>query len=121
MDTMEEKLRRKERNVKTTVMMKTGSQGAKQSAVNQGDGKIEKRERRRSPGNSDENRREKRKKENRERHRSNCSSDGERREKRKRENRERRREASSSEGDGRIERKKNSQAGDYSRSHKVRF
>ena len=83
--------------------------------------KIEKRERRRSPGNSDENRREKRKKENRERHRSNSSSDGERREKRKRENRERRREASSSEGDGRIERKKNSQAGDYSRSHKVRF
>ena len=78
--------------------------------------KIEKRERRRSPGNSDENRRE-----NRERHRSNSSSDGERREKRKRENRERRREASSSEGDGRIERKKNSQGGDYSRSHKVRF
>lgn len=45
MDTMEEKLRRKERNVKTTVMMKIGSQGAKQSAVNQGDGKIEGRRR----------------------------------------------------------------------------
>lgn len=45
MDTMEEKLRRKERNVKTTVMMKTGGQGAKQSAVNQGDGKIEGRRR----------------------------------------------------------------------------
>ena len=45
MDTMEEKLRRKERNVKTTVMMKTGNQGAKQSAVNQGDGKIEGRRR----------------------------------------------------------------------------
>ena len=40
-DTMEENLRKRERNVKTTVMMKTGSQGAKQSAVNQGDGKIE--------------------------------------------------------------------------------
>ena len=45
MDTMEEKLRRKERNVKTTVMMKIGSQGAKQSAVNQGDGKIDGRRR----------------------------------------------------------------------------
>lgn len=42
---MEEKLRRKERNVKTTVMMKIGSQGAKQSAVNQGDAKIEGRRR----------------------------------------------------------------------------
>ena len=48
MDTMEEKLRKKERNVKnrTTMMMKTGSQGAKQSAVNQLDGKIEGRRRR---------------------------------------------------------------------------
>lgn len=82
---------------------------------------IEKRERRRSPGNSDDNRREKRKKENRERHRRNSSSDEGRMEKRKRENRERRREASSNEGDGRIERKRNSQAGDYSRSHKVRL
>ena len=47
MDTMEEKLQRKERNVKnrTTVMMKTGSQGAKQISVNQGDGKIEGRRR----------------------------------------------------------------------------
>lgn len=44
-DTMEENLRKRERNVKTTVMMKTGSQGAKQSAVNQGDGKIEGRRR----------------------------------------------------------------------------
>lgn len=44
-DTMEENLRKRERNVKTTVMMKTGSQGAKQSAVNQGDGKIEERRR----------------------------------------------------------------------------
>lgn len=42
---MEEKLRRKERNVKTTVMMKIESQGAKQSALNQGDGKIEERRR----------------------------------------------------------------------------
>ena len=44
-DTMEENLRKRERNVKTTVMMKTGSQGAKQSAVNQGDGKTEGRRR----------------------------------------------------------------------------
>lgn len=44
-NTMKEKLRKKERNLKTTVMMKTGSQGAKQSAVNQGDGKTEGRRR----------------------------------------------------------------------------
>lgn len=44
-DTMEENLRKRERNVKTTVMMKTGSQRAKQSAVNQGDEKIEARRR----------------------------------------------------------------------------
>lgn len=44
-NTMEERLRKKERNLKTTVMMKTGSQGAKQSAVNQGDGKTEGRRR----------------------------------------------------------------------------
>lgn len=45
-NTMEERLRKKERNLKTTVVMKTGSQGAKQSAVNQGDGKTEGRRRR---------------------------------------------------------------------------
>ena len=47
-NTMEERLRIKERKVKTTltVMMKTGIQGAKQSAVNQGDGKTEGRRRR---------------------------------------------------------------------------
>ena len=46
MDTMAEKLRKRERNIKTTVMMKTGIQGAKRSAVNQGDGKTEGRRRR---------------------------------------------------------------------------